>query len=193
MMRLLPRKCDLAILSLVAVLAAGVAAARAQTPAQPSTAAPTVTPGQMMPGGHAMQGGQMMQGHMAGRRGMRRGVSSTQAIERRIADLHRRLGITAAEEPQWITVAQVMRDNAQAVAAAATAREEKLATMSAVDNLRSFQLLAQAHADGLDKLADAFASLYATMSDEQKKTADAVFRYQEQRPRRSRQSAAPRQ
>jgi hypothetical protein len=55
--------------------------------------------------------------------------------------------------------------------------------MTAVENLRSFQKLAQAHADGLNNLGAAFESLYADMSDEQKKNADAVFRYQQDMPR----------
>ena len=105
-------------------------------------------------------------------------MSPAEAVNHRIADLHRRLHITADEETQWNAVVQVMRDDANAVEAAGKARQEKIATMSALDNLRSFQQLAQTHADGLNKLAEAFAPLYAAMSDEQKKNADAVFRYQ---------------
>ncbi len=47
--------------------------------------------------------------------------------------------------------------------------------MSALDNLRNYQMIADAHADGLKKLVPAFATLYGAMSDQQKATADAVF------------------
>jgi len=57
--------------------------------------------------------------------------------------------------------------------------------MSAVDDLRSYQKLADAHADGLKKLVPAFEALYNTMSQDQKKTADAVFAEHEKRPQRA--------
>lgn len=164
-------KLGLATLSL-AVMIAGADVSRAQTnPAEPSAAQPstssstsTVTPHHRMRSGH---------------RGRRHAMSPAEAVDHRIADLHRRLHITADQETLWNAVAQVMRDDAKAVEAAAKTRQEKLATMSALDNLRSFQQLAQTHADGLNKLSDTFAPLYAAMSDEQKKNADAVFRYQQ--------------
>ena len=37
------------------------------------------------------------------------------AVEARIKELHRKLHITAAQKPQWDNLAQVMRDNAQAM------------------------------------------------------------------------------
>jgi protein CpxP len=105
-------------------------------------------------------------------------------VEARIASLHTRLKITADEETQWQAVADAMRDSAKATSGLIQDRAAKTATMSAMDDLRSYQAIAEAHAAGVKKLADAFGILYAAMPDAQKKTADRVFRY---RPR----AAAP--
>ncbi|MGH6996396.1 MAG: Spy/CpxP family protein refolding chaperone, partial [Stellaceae bacterium] len=87
-----------------------------------------------------------------------------------------RLKITAAQEPQWQQVAQVMRDNAAQMEQMVKERDAKLKTMTAVDNLQTYSDVAQAHADGLKKLVPVFDTLYGSMSDAQKKVADAVFR-----------------
>jgi len=46
-----------------------------------------------------------------------------------------------------------------------------------VDDLQSYAAIADAHADGLKKLIPAFQALYTAMSDDQKKTADMLFRH----------------
>jgi protein CpxP len=96
-------------------------------------------------------------------------------VETRIASLHTQLKITAAQEPQWDAFAQVMRDNAKTMDVLIQSRVQNAKTMTAVDDLRAYQGIADAHAGGLKKLIPAFESLYATMPDEQKKNADAVF------------------
>jgi hypothetical protein len=108
------------------------------------------------------------------------------SVETRIEDLHRNLKITAAQEPQWRQFAQVMRDNAHALDAILQERSANINKMNAVDDLRSYEKLADAHADGLKKLVPAFEALYNTMSDEQKKNADVVFSNFERRPRHPR-------
>jgi LTXXQ motif family protein len=104
-------------------------------------------------------------------------------VEARIKELHRKLKITAAQESQWNAFAQVMRDNAQAVDAVLKERSENLNAMNAVEDLRSYERLADAHADGLKKLVPAFEALYNTMTDDQKKNADIEFGKHEKRPR----------
>jgi hypothetical protein len=98
-------------------------------------------------------------------------------IEARIANLHRQLHITAAQEPQWSAVAQAMRDSAHAVGDLVKERQAKSVRMTAVDDLHSYEAIADAHADGLKKLIPAFETLYASMSDDQKKVADTMFRH----------------
>lgn len=111
--------------------------------------------------------------------------SHADRVETRIEDLHHNLKITAAQEPLWRDVAQVMRDNAHAIDAIRQQRSANLSHMNAVDDLRSYQKLADAHADGLKKLVPAFEALYNTMTDDQKKNADAAFGNFERRPRHS--------
>jgi hypothetical protein len=108
--------------------------------------------------------------------------SQEDRVETRIKDLHRKLKITAAQESQWNAFAQVMRENAQEVDAVLKGRAESLHKMNAVEDLRSYEKLADAHADGLKKLVPAFETLYNSMSEDQKKTADVVFAEHEKRP-----------
>lgn len=103
-------------------------------------------------------------------------------VETRIKSLHDQLKITAAEEPKWNAVADAMRDNAQAVGTLVSARAKKEKGMSAVDNLKSYEAIAQAHLDGIQKLLPAFEALYADMPAAQKKIADTVFNRRPQRP-----------
>ena len=95
--------------------------------------------------------------------------------EQRIKELHSKLHITQAEEPQWQGLVQVMRDNAQQMSSLIAQRDQNSGT-TAVDNLKSYEEITDAHADGLKKLVPAFKSLYDALSDEQKKVADTLFR-----------------
>jgi hypothetical protein len=47
--------------------------------------------------------------------------------------------------------------------------------MTAVDDVKSYAAIADAHADGLKKFVSVFEALYNSMSDEHKKNADNVF------------------
>jgi hypothetical protein len=97
-------------------------------------------------------------------------------VEARIKALHSDLHITAAQEPLWQNVAQVMRDNAKAMVDLRNAETQNAKSMSAVDALKSYATVIDAHADGMHKFIPIFQPLYDSMSDAQKKTADAVFR-----------------
>jgi periplasmic protein CpxP/Spy len=114
-----------------------------------------------------------------GAQGSSSGAPATTAvasrIEQRIKSLHTQLKITAAQEPQWTAVAEAIRDDARTVGTLVAERREKAATMNAVDDLRAYQAIAEAHAVGVAKLASAFEALYTVMSPEQQKNADAVF------------------
>ncbi len=116
--------------------------------------------------------------------------SPTDRVEARITRLHGELKITAAQELQWNAVAQAMRDDAKAMEQAIEQRRQAK-SMTAVDDLKSYQAIADAHAQGLQKLIPAFQALYDSMSDEQKKNADAVFSQSHRRARMHKKSAAP--
>ena len=96
-------------------------------------------------------------------------------VDKHLASLHAKFGITAAQETQWTAFAQVMRDNAKMYDQMAKERVEKMKSLNAVDDLRSFQEMAQAHADGLKRLTASFQGVYDAMTPEQKKHADSVF------------------
>jgi hypothetical protein len=98
-------------------------------------------------------------------------------VEARITNMHAKLKITQAQEVQWANVAQVMRDNEKAVEPLIKARKENAKTMTAVDDLKSYGEITDAHADGIKKFTPVFATLYAGMSDNQKQEADALFRH----------------
>ena len=97
--------------------------------------------------------------------------------ELRIKDMHAKLKITAAQEAQWGKVAQAMRDDAKTMDALTKARADHAKDMTAVDDLKSYGEITDAHADGIKKLTPVFADLYASMTDAQKKEADALFRH----------------
>jgi protein CpxP len=96
-------------------------------------------------------------------------------VEARIAELHAKLKITPDQEAKWTDVVQVMRDNAKRMDSLLQARSQNLRTMTAVDDLKSYQEITDAHSQGLQKLIPAFQSLYDTMGTDQKKNADKVF------------------
>jgi hypothetical protein len=97
------------------------------------------------------------------------------AVEKHIKDLHATLKITPAEESQWNEVAETMRENAQNLDRAIDKRDANVASATAIDDLNAYADIAQAHANGVRKLASAFSRLYSAMSDDQKKEADEVF------------------
>jgi len=97
-------------------------------------------------------------------------------VEARIKELHSRLHITTAQQAQWDSLVQVMRDNAKAMTDLQAQRKQDVKTMTAVDAVKSYQAVIQAHEAGMAKFVPAFQALYDSMSDAQKKIADAMFR-----------------
>jgi protein CpxP len=96
--------------------------------------------------------------------------------ELRIKDLHGKLKITSTQEEQWSKVAQTMLEDAKSMDALTQMRVDNAKDMTAVDDLKSYGEIAEAHANGIKKLIPVFSDLYASMTDEQKKTADTFFR-----------------
>ncbi|MFM0244822.1 Spy/CpxP family protein refolding chaperone [Paraburkholderia sediminicola] len=136
--------------ALAAVLLLAIA-----TLAAPASAA---TPGQTRASAHVMT------------------VAAHTPVDTRINNLHARLQITADQETLWQPVAQVMRDNAGTMDSLRQSRMANANNMSAVEDLRSYGQVVDAHADGIKKLTSAFEALYNSMSDTQKHNADLIFR-----------------
>jgi len=102
---------------------------------------------------------------------------SPDRVEARIKEMHATLKIATGQEDQWGPVAQVMRDNENAIEPLVKERQTGAKTMSAVDDLKSYANISRAHADAAEKFTTAFEPLYAVMTDEQKKDADELFRH----------------
>ena len=97
-------------------------------------------------------------------------------VETRIKTLHSQLHITPAQQPAWDDVAQVMRENAKAMAEQHGRQVEAEKSASAPDMLTTYAKTMDTHAESIHKFIPIFQKLYDGMSDAQKKTADVVFR-----------------
>ncbi|RQR45342.1 hypothetical protein DIE21_31675 [Burkholderia sp. Bp9140] len=144
-------------ISLTLATLAVAASAFAQTPPQPQTPAPAPTTAASAPSAE------------------QRAARHEARIEQRIKYLHDQLKITSAQEPQWKTFADTMRENGDTMGRLYRTRMESH-NVSAVDDMKQYAELAQANADGAKKLADAFAPLYERFPADQKALADTTFR-----------------
>ena len=110
--------------------------------------------------------------------------ASVDRVEARIKDLHKKLQVTGDQEALWTDLAQVMRANAKKMSDLIADRSAKLKTLNAVDDLRSYQMITDEHADGLKRLIPSFAALYAKMTPAQQKNADHIFSEQQRQAAR---------
>jgi periplasmic protein CpxP/Spy len=147
--------------ALAALLAPAVGLAQSAAPLPPTAAATSPAPAATPPAGSPAPS-----------------AATQAAVDQRIRALQSQLGITEAQMPLWSAFTQAMRDNAAATDALFTQRAGAVATMSAPDNMHSYAQIARAYADNTERLATAFDSLYASLSDTQKQAADTLFRQQ---------------
>lgn len=147
----------------VAALLCFPAAALAQSSQNPASAAPEATKPAIGPSSP------LVGRSVAGR-------NAKERVEQRIKELYAQLRITSAERPQWEQFAQVMRENARDMDQAWLQRVDHFQSMNAVQNMQSYQQIAEEHAQHVQKLVPAFQNLYNVMTDQQKQVADQVFR-----------------
>jgi len=127
--------------------------------------------------GGALLGGIVLATSMPVVAGSKSAAVPADVVETRINQLHGDLRITSAQESQWAPVAQMMRDNGKAMVDLRKQQQVAAAKApGAVDQLKSYEAVIDAHADSVHKFIPVFRSLYDGMSDAQKKTADGVFR-----------------
>jgi periplasmic protein CpxP/Spy len=112
-----------------------------------------------------------------------------QMAEQRITDLHQRLNITAKQQTSWDKFARVMRENARQLDQAYQQRAQQFDSMNAVEDMRSYAKIERMRARDVEKLVPAFQSLYASLSPEQKQTADALFRNRAEAAQQQHQNA----
>ncbi len=94
----------------------------------------------------------------------------------RIKYLHDRLRITTEQESLWDAVAQAIRESEGNLAPLRREQYRAAISGSATELLRSDEALGNAQLDNLRKIISAFDPLYAGLSDDQKKIADAILR-----------------
>jgi periplasmic protein CpxP/Spy len=104
------------------------------------------------------------------------GKNAEERVEHRINELHAQLRITPAERVQWDQFAEVMRTNARDIDQIVIQRAQQFQSMNALQNMQSYEQIAEAHAQHVQNLVAAFQTLYTTMPDQQKQLADQVFR-----------------
>jgi hypothetical protein len=106
-------------------------------------------------------------------------VARTSAVdhtEAQIKQLQGALNITETQKELWINLTQVMRENAKDMDALFTkARAEKTQTRNAVEQMKFHSQITEAQLDQLKKFIPPFEALYASMSEEQKKSTDTIF------------------
>lgn len=103
-------------------------------------------------------------------------AAKTNGLETRISQLHQQLKITPEQEKKWDAVAKVMRSNAESSRSLVVERRKDEANMTAVADLNAYADIAELHAKNTRKMAKVFSALYDSMSADQKKAADEVFR-----------------
>lgn len=103
-------------------------------------------------------------------------TSAVEQTETRIKQLQDALKITEDQEPLWSNLTLVMRDNAKNMDALTKDRAENQKNLNAVERMKFHSQITEAQLDQLKKFIPPFEALYATMSDDQKKTTDTLFR-----------------
>lgn len=103
-------------------------------------------------------------------------ASRDATMEARIHYLHDRMRITAEQEELFDGVARAMRDTPRNFTPFLKERLSAMTSGSAPELLHAYQALGEAQLGSLRRIVDAFEPLYAGLSENQKKIADAVLR-----------------
>jgi len=103
-------------------------------------------------------------------------TSAVEHTEARIKQLNEALKITEDQEALWTGLTQVMRDNAREMDTLTKDRRENSKAMNAVENMKFNAQVTEARLAQIKKFIPPFEALYTSMSDEQKKVTDTIFR-----------------
>jgi periplasmic protein CpxP/Spy len=112
--------------------------------------------------------------------GQKSGAATRQAqpagdpVDAQLGEIKKRLNITAAQQSQFDQFAATVKQNAQAMEAVMQ-KAGQSAERNAVEGLRTAADFAQTEADNLKRLVPALDALYASFTDQQKRTADQLF------------------
>jgi hypothetical protein len=103
-------------------------------------------------------------------------MSPVEHTESLIKDLQGKLQITDAQQELWKNLTQVMRENAKEMEAFHREKAENAKNMNAVDSLKFYSKVIEAHSEKLKKFIPPFEAFYASLSEKQKKMTDKYFR-----------------
>jgi hypothetical protein len=98
-----------------------------------------------------------------------------ETVEQRISALKTALKITPDQESKWEGVATAMRENAAAMDKLVQEKKGTMASLNAVEDLKTYQEFSQVRLDGMKNLISSFKTLYDSMPADQQKNADQVF------------------
>lgn len=90
----------------------------------------------------------------------------------RLTRLHDRIGITAAQQPQWDAVVATLRESARAMRADPDRRALRNGGLPMPQELRAVAELARQRADAMQRLIPPVDALYAALSPDQQHVAD---------------------
>ena len=94
-------------------------------------------------------------------------------VERRLTDLHAQLRIAPAQERAWLAFAGAVRDDARdRLRDRAGDRDQRRGPPGVVERLEDREKDLADRSAGLDRIVRALRPLYASFTDEQKRTAD---------------------
>ncbi len=97
--------------------------------------------------------------------------------EQRILEMHDKLNLDANQEELWGNVTQILRDNAKTMDTLTQNRVDQADKMNAVEDLKSYGEIAQAHANGVQKMIPAFSNLFKSMTVDQQKSVNSFFHH----------------
>lgn len=102
--------------------------------------------------------------------------SAVEHAEARIKELQGTLDLTAGQQEPWQNLSRIMRENAQEMDAFSKERAETAKSMNAVERMKLHTQVTEAHLAQMKRLLLPFETFYDSLSAEQKKITDNVFR-----------------
>lgn len=109
-------------------------------------------------------------------------------MEEKLTTLQNQLKLTDTQKVKWNSYAETARGNVKAMREMVAQRHQTQTPKTALDAFRSRQQIAEARAEGARKLTSAFEALYASLSDDQKKIADAAIKERKSQHRKPKTS-----
>jgi len=103
-------------------------------------------------------------------------TSAVAYTETQIKQMQGTLDITGAQKELWNNLTVVMRENAREMDALAKERAENTETLNALGHMKLHGEITKAHLNQLEKLLPPFEAFYDSLTDQQKKITDMVFR-----------------